>query len=129
MPHDAIPQVESKRSKDRVQNNVQWDDFAVIYIVSDLPTNTSTIIQHASTFCYDLPLLSQILIQIQARFIRLAQVVWWRGDNQLDEASRHARQQIKTVPLIENKVCCRIKFGGKLHLIHVLFLTACLTIP
>ena len=63
-PDDPITHEQVKGIEDRIQNNVQWDDGAVINIISYFPADASGIREYARTFSDHLLLKLYIVLQL-----------------------------------------------------------------
>ena len=102
MPDYSVSHFQARTCKGRIQDRIQWNNAAVVHIVSNLPTNTAAGSEGPDALANNSSLLIEIILQFKPPLILFPDVVRRGGDNKLQGFVRDCRKEIKAIPVIDN---------------------------
>jgi len=85
--------------KERVEDNIKWEDFAVVHVVPNLPADAAVGMEYSDTFADNGVLLIKISLEGEALLVFLAEIVGRRRDDELDGVAGDLGEKIKATAL------------------------------
>jgi hypothetical protein len=104
MPDDPVPQLQPMALEQGVENGVEREYFSILNMVSDLPAQRASGMQQARALGDDPRLLTNISFEGRFRFVSLADVVRWRGHDQLHRGTAQRGHEFEVVPTFHHRV-------------------------
>ena len=65
MPYNPIANLEADIAEDRIEKQIEWDNRPTIHVVSNLPTDASSLVKNANAFLDNRRLQAHVLIKVQ----------------------------------------------------------------
>jgi hypothetical protein len=63
MPDNAISKLKAVIFEDAIKDNIEWENLAIVYVVSDLPANGTLVVQKADAFGDYLRLRADVIVE------------------------------------------------------------------
>src|SRR3990172_5571732 len=102
VPDYKVSEFEAARSKERIQGDIQRQDFVWRrYVVSDLPTDASTLGEPLGAKSYNLVLFRKVVRKSRLLLVRLPDVVRRRGHDQAGAPGWNLAEQVAAVAVVQ----------------------------